>query len=128
MTSRKELLIALRHLLMTDFKSGFLRHVDTLLDERILMGKIRSNEYLNLRSLAYNTLADFLQYSISEGRLTIGQMGRTVCLYCRVLHDTGMNMPLVVETSSVKLMLNLVEPIYNYKGSEKTFCGAGFII
>ncbi|KAJ0977285.1 hypothetical protein J5N97_012759 [Dioscorea zingiberensis] len=39
---RKELLIALKHVLSTDFKQGLFPLIDTLLDERVLIGTGRS--------------------------------------------------------------------------------------
>ena len=37
-STRKELLVATRHLLNSDFRTGFFGHVDKLLDERVLIG------------------------------------------------------------------------------------------
>jgi len=34
--TRKELLVATRHIIATDFRRGFFEHVDALLDERVL--------------------------------------------------------------------------------------------
>lgn len=35
---RKELLIATRHILATDFRNGFISQIDTLLDEKVIVG------------------------------------------------------------------------------------------
>jgi transformation/transcription domain-associated protein len=37
-SSRKELLVATRHIWQTDFKGAFLGHIDTLLDENVMTG------------------------------------------------------------------------------------------
>lgn len=39
----KELLIATRHILATDFRSGFVSQIDTLLDEQVLIGSGRTS-------------------------------------------------------------------------------------
>jgi transformation/transcription domain-associated protein len=41
LSTRKELLVATRHILATDFRRGFFRHVDVLMDERIIAGNSR---------------------------------------------------------------------------------------
>jgi len=37
-TTRKELLVATRHILATDFRDGFFKHADLLFDETMLVG------------------------------------------------------------------------------------------
>jgi len=37
--TRKELLVATRHILMTGFRRGFFKHVDEMLDEALLVGR-----------------------------------------------------------------------------------------
>jgi transformation/transcription domain-associated protein len=39
---RKELLIATRHILITDFRNGFIPYIDTLLEESVLIGNGRT--------------------------------------------------------------------------------------
>ena len=39
-STRKELLVATRHILATDFRKGFYQHVDTLLDEKARLAKL----------------------------------------------------------------------------------------
>lgn len=53
-STRKELLVATRHLLNNnDFRKGFYKHVDTLLDARILMGS--SSHYHYYHHYCYNS-------------------------------------------------------------------------
>lgn len=54
---RKELLVATRHILATDFREGFFKHVDIFLDERTLVGAHRGAGD-TLRPLAYSLLAE----------------------------------------------------------------------
>ena len=41
--TRKELLVATRHILATDFRKGFFQYVNILLNENILMGTGRQS-------------------------------------------------------------------------------------
>jgi hypothetical protein len=103
---RKELLIATRHILATDFRSGFISQIETLLDEKVLVGTGRTS-HETLRPLAYSTLADLVHHVRSE--LGLGSLARVVSLYTRTIHDT--TLPFAIQTMSAKLLLNLVECI-----------------
>ena len=120
LTTRKDLLLALRHIFATSFRKGFFRHVDTLLDERLLIGKHRQSEHAHLRAAAYSALADLLLHV--RTRLSMAQVSRVVHLYSRVLHDASMNLPLVVQTASVRLLLQMVDSVYHNK-EEKASLG-----
>lgn len=50
---RKELLVATRHILATDFREGFFKHIDIFLDENLLVGTSRGAGD-SLRPLAYS--------------------------------------------------------------------------
>lgn len=103
---RKELLIATRHILATDFRAGFISQIDALLDEKILIGSGRT-AYESLRPLAYSTLADLVHHVRND--LTLLQVGKVVYLYSRNVHDSSL--PFSIQTMSAKLLLNLVEVI-----------------
>eukprot|EP00557_Chaetoceros_sp_GSL56_P001585 CAMPEP_0176500498 /NCGR_PEP_ID=MMETSP0200_2-20121128/13588_1 /TAXON_ID=947934 /ORGANISM="Chaetoceros sp., Strain GSL56" /LENGTH=4498 /DNA_ID=CAMNT_0017899179 /DNA_START=1114 /DNA_END=14610 /DNA_ORIENTATION=+ len=120
LTIRKDLLLALRHIFATNFRKGFFRHVDTLLDERLLIGKHRQSEHAQIRVTAYCALADLLLHI--KSRLCMAQIARVVHLYSRVLHDASMNLPLSVQTISVKLLLSMVDPAFQNK-EEKASLG-----
>lgn len=110
-TTRRDLLFSLRHIFATSFRRGFMDHIDTLLDERILLGRLRLSEHTNLKAIAYTTLGDLLLHARSK--LTMSQISRVVHIYSRVLHDTSMNLPLTVQTSSARLLITLVDPVYH---------------
>jgi transformation/transcription domain-associated protein len=103
---RKELLIATRHILATDFRLGFVSQIDTLLDEKVLIGVGRTS-YETLRPLAYSTLADLVHHV--RGEMSLNQLARVVSLYARNIHDS--TLPFTIQTMSAKLLLNLVEGI-----------------
>ncbi|KAL3681984.1 hypothetical protein R1sor_000006 [Riccia sorocarpa] len=105
---RKELLVATRHVLATDFRRGFFSQIDTLLDERVLVGTGRAC-YETLRPLAYSLLAELIHHVRLE--LSLPQLSRIVYLFSRNVHDSSL--PLSVQTTCVRLMLNLVETIFS---------------
>ena len=87
LSTRKELLVATRHILGTEFRTGFVRRIDFLLDDKIMIGTSRpsSNEVLALRPLAYSTLADLIHHVRSK--LSMVQINRVVTVFGRVVHD-----------------------------------------
>ncbi|KAG6555625.1 hypothetical protein Mapa_002860 [Marchantia paleacea] len=105
---RKELLVATRHVLATDFRRGFFSQIDTLLDERVLVGTGRAC-YETLRPLAYSLLAELIHHVRLD--LSLPQLSRIVYLFSRNVHDSSL--PLSVQTTCVRLMLNLVETIFS---------------
>lgn len=128
--TRKELLVATRHLLNSDFRSGFYRHIDAMLDERLLMGtSSQHNNYSSasglsgssshrqdpamIRPLAYNALSDFVQHA--RTLFTMTQMSRVVCLFSRILHDTSRTLPLTSQYTAVRTLLSVIDLIFHNK-------------
>ena len=112
--TRKELLVATRHLLNSDFRKGFFRHVDSLLDERVLMGTHhRFSDQALLRPLGYTTLSDLVQHVRSL--LSMTQMKKVVCTFSRVLHDSSLTLPMSTQYTAVRTLLNVVDIIYHNK-------------
>jgi transformation/transcription domain-associated protein len=112
--TRRELLHATRHILATDFRKGFYRHVDSLLDERVLMGSHpQHSDQEVLRPLGYSTLADLVHHARSL--LSMKQLSRVVYIFSRVVHDSSLKLPLAIQTTAVRLLLNLVDTIFNNK-------------
>ena len=89
---RKELLVATRHILATDFRDGFFKHVDIFLDERVLIGAGRGGAGDALRPLAYSLLAEVVHHVRLQ--LTMVQLSRAVHLFARNVHDASL--PLTV--------------------------------
>ncbi|KAN0059794.1 transcription-associated protein 1 [Thecaphora frezii] len=106
--TRKELLVATRHVLSTEYRADFVGQVDTLLDERVLIGTgITSHE--TQRPLAISMLADLVHHVRQE--LTPQQLVRVVHIHSQILHDATLAPS--IQTMCVKLLLNLVETILN---------------
>ncbi|GAA5802218.1 hypothetical protein HPULCUR_007681 [Helicostylum pulchrum] len=104
--TRKELLVATRHILSTDFRSSFIPKIDLLLNEKVLIGAgVTSHD--TLRPLAYSMLADLVHHIRSE--LTPTQLYRTVYIYSRNLHDATLAPS--IQTMCGKLLLNLIDCI-----------------
>ncbi|KAL0350433.1 UNVERIFIED_CONTAM: Transformation/transcription domain-associated protein [Sesamum radiatum] len=104
---RKELLVALKHVLGTDFKRGLFPLIDTLLDERVLVGTGRAC-FEALRPLAYSLLAEIVHHV--RGDLSLSQLSRIIYLFSSNMHDASLS--LSIHTTCARLMLNLVEPIF----------------
>lgn len=68
---RKELLVALKHVLGTDFKRGLFPLIDTLLEDRVLVGTGRAC-FETLRPLAYSLLAEIVYHV--RGELSLSQV------------------------------------------------------
>nr|XP_009601660.1 probable transcription-associated protein 1 isoform X2 [Nicotiana tomentosiformis] len=104
---RKELLVALKHVLGTDFKRGLFPLIDTLLEERVLVGTGRAC-FETLRPLAYSLLAEIVHHV--RGDLSLSQLSRIIYLFSSNMHDASLS--LSIHTTCARLMLNLVEPIF----------------
>ncbi|KAI9246865.1 hypothetical protein BY458DRAFT_560504 [Sporodiniella umbellata] len=105
-STRKELLVAIRHILSTDFRASFIPKIDLLLNEKVLIGTgVTSHE--TLRPLAYSMLADLVHHIRSD--LSPTQLYRTVYMYSRNLHDATLASS--IQTMCGKLLLNLIDCI-----------------
>ena len=104
--TRKELLVATRHILSTDFREHFVGQIDTLLDERVLLGTGITTRELQ-RPLVVSMLADLMHHVRQE--LTTEQITRVINLHAQLLHDPTLAPS--IQTMCVKLLLNLVETI-----------------
>ncbi|XVE82488.1 hypothetical protein DITRI_Ditri16bG0008800 [Diplodiscus trichospermus] len=111
---RKELLVALKHVLSTDFKRGLFPLIDTLLEERVLVGTGRAC-FETLRPLAYSLLAEIVHHV--RGDLSLLQLSRIIYLFSSNMHDASLS--LGIHTTCARLMLNLVEPIFE-KGVDQS--------
>lgn len=105
-SARKELLVAIRHIINFNFRKIFLGKIDELLDEKTLIGD-GLTVYENMRPLAYSMLADLIHHV--RDSLTPAQIRKTVEVYTRNLQD---NFPgTSFQTMSAKLLLNMAECI-----------------
>ncbi len=118
-SSRKELLVATRHILATDFRKGFFKKIDHLLDEKTLIGAA-SPQFEVLRPLAYSTLADLVHHV--RGELSSAQLSKVIYIFSRNIHDPSL--PLSIQISSVRLVLSLVDHIY--RDHDQSQQGMGF--
>ncbi|KAE8354212.1 transcription-associated protein [Aspergillus coremiiformis] len=74
-SARKELLVAIRHIINFNYRKIFLEKIDELLDERTLIGD-GLTVYETMRPLAYSMLADLIHHV--RDHLTRDQIRRTV--------------------------------------------------
>lgn len=114
-SARKELLVAIRHIINFNFRKIFLPKIDELLDERTLIGD-GLTVYEGMRPLAYSMLADLIHHV--RDSLNPDQIRKTIEVYTRNLHD---NFPgTSFQTMSAKLLLNMAESITNLKSKQDT--------
>lgn len=103
---RKELLVATRHILSTDFREHYIGQIDTLLDERVLLGTGVTTREMQ-RPLVVSMFADLMHHVRQE--LTTEQIVRVVNVHAQLLHDPTLAPS--IQTMCVKLLLNLVETV-----------------
>ena len=125
LSTRKELLVATRHLLNSDFRNGFFRHVHSLLDEKILIGwsskhqhrhRYLSHHYSEqsvLRPLGYTVLSDLIQQTRTTPVLTLAQISRAVTIFSRVLHDASL--PMSTQYTAVRTLLSVLDAVFSNK-------------
>ena len=104
--TRKELLVAIRHIINFNFRGIFSPKVDDLLDERTLIGD-GLTVYETMRPLAYSMLADLIHHV--RVQLKPEQVQKTIELFSKnMLEDfPGTSF----QTMSAKLLLNMADSI-----------------
>ncbi|OQR96405.1 phosphatidylinositol kinase (PIK-L3) [Achlya hypogyna] len=101
---RKDVFVAARHILSTDFRRGFYGQLEVLMDDDVLIGKGRCS-YYQIRPLAYSTLADMIHHV--RDMLTLDQVSKIVAFYGKRIHDP--TLPVPIQTTAIRLLLNLVD-------------------
>lgn len=106
--TRKELLVAIRHIINFNYRKQFLPVILPLLDSRTLIGDSLTAD-ATLRPLAYTMLADLIHHVREE--LKPEQIARVVQVYVNHLTgDDGVEVPgTSYQTMSAKLLLNMAE-------------------
>jgi transformation/transcription domain-associated protein len=132
--TRRELFVAVRHILATSFRKGFYKYIDALLDDRVLAGgrfsimhrRNNISEYYAtiLSPLNYSTLADLVH--CVRSRLTLHQHARVIHIFSRVIHDSSLI--ITIQTMAAKLLLNLVEFIFHSKEVNSNIIGRDLLV
>ncbi len=112
--ARKELLVAIRHIINFNFRKIFRKKIDELLDERTLIGD-GLTVYETMRPLAYSMLADLIHHL--RDTLNREQIRRTIEVYTKNLHDDFPGTSF--QTMSAKLLLNMAECIAKLESKEE---------
>ncbi|KAI9827707.1 MAG: hypothetical protein M1819_006908 [Sarea resinae] len=112
--ARKELLVAIRHIINFNFRKIFLNKIDELLDERTLIGD-GLTVYETMRPLAYSMLADLIHHV--RDSLNRDQIRRTIEVYTRHLHDDFPGTSF--QTMSAKLLLNMADCIARLENKQE---------
>ena len=101
---RKELFLAVRHILATEFKHDLLPYLDELLEGSIFLGPSRHE---SVKPMAYNTLTDLTLKM--EPHLTLAHLQIIVECFCKNIHDSSL--PTAIQTAAVKLVNYFTELI-----------------
>lgn len=104
--ARKELLVAIRHIINHNFRRIFLNQIDQLLNERVLIGDALT-VYETMRPLAYSMLADLIHHVRDE--LKKHQISCAVEAYTKNLYDDFPGTSF--QTMSARLLLNMADSI-----------------
>jgi hypothetical protein len=107
LTTRKEVLTCMRNMLNTPFKPGLQSKMDSLLDEKTLLGTDRVC-IETLRQIAYMNLAELV--AVTKSELTLEQVQRVIKLYTRNALDP-LN-PSSLQTTSLRLLYNIIEVLF----------------
>lgn len=114
-STRKELLVATRHILTADSRSSFIPYIDTLLEERVLVGTgVSSREAL--RPLASSVVADLIHHVRNE--LPIAQLNRVVYVFSCNLNDATFSSS--IQTMCAKLLNTIVDSIASKGDAEQS--------
>lgn len=117
---RKELLVAIRHILATNLRNHFIPSIELLFDEDLLLGRGHTS-LESLRPLAYSTLGDFIHHVRLELNFEI--LSKAIHLFSKNIHDE--TLPIAIQIMSIRLLLNLVECIRIYRhGNDLTTTSA----
>lgn len=103
-SSRKELLVATRHIINFTYRRHFVKRIDDLLDERVLIGQ-GLTVYETIRPIAYSTLADLIHH-VREV-LSPNQIRRTIDVYTKNLLDDYPGTSF--QSMSAKMLLNMTD-------------------
>ncbi|KAH9809005.1 hypothetical protein DFH28DRAFT_1037181 [Melampsora americana] len=108
--SRRELIIAARHILGTEYRSSFLPYLNELLDHRIFIGT-GVTSFESLRHLVYSTIAELVQHTKAD--LEPVQINSVLIDFMSVFHDP-------TTTSTTQAMASkVISTLVEYVGSHR---------
>nr|XP_018259603.1 transformation/transcription domain-associated protein [Kwoniella dejecticola CBS 10117]OBR81761.1 transformation/transcription domain-associated protein [Kwoniella dejecticola CBS 10117] len=112
--TRKELLVATRHILTVESRSCFIPYIDVLLEERVLVGTGVSSREL-LRPLAYSVVADLIHHVRND--LPLSQLTQVVYVFSCNLNDSTFNSS--IQTMCAKLLNTIIDSIHSKADSDE---------
>ncbi|KAJ1749129.1 transcription-associated protein 1 [Coemansia sp. RSA 1821] len=104
--TRKEMLIATRHIVSTDIRKAFVPLADKFLDMQVLVGSGLASQCI-LKPFAFSLLADLMHHIRAE--LSPQQLTLMVDFYAGCMHDRSLSSS--VHTMCAKLLHNITECI-----------------
>ncbi|KAJ2598607.1 transcription-associated protein 1, partial [Coemansia sp. RSA 1721] len=104
--TRKEMLIATRHIVSTEIRKAFVPIADKFLDMQVLVGSGLASQCI-LKPFAFSMLADLMHHIRLE--LSPSQLTKMVDFYAGCMHDQSLSSG--VHTMCAKLLHNITERI-----------------
>ncbi|KAJ2889006.1 transcription-associated protein 1, partial [Coemansia asiatica] len=104
--TRKEMLIATRHIVSTEIRKAFVPIADRFLDMQVLVGSGLASQCI-LKPFAFSMLADLMHHIRLE--LSPSQLTKMVDFYAGCMHDQSLSSG--VHTMCAKLLHNITERI-----------------
>ncbi|KAJ1679494.1 transcription-associated protein 1, partial [Spiromyces aspiralis] len=112
--TRKEILIACRHIISTDMRLAFVPHLEQLLDLRILREPANSNHKM-VKVYAISTLVD-LVHSI-RNELSLDHLTKVVDFYTSCMSDISLTP--TIHTMCVKILFYIVESVAKFPDKKR---------
>lgn len=84
-----------------------------MMDDRVLAG-LGLACFETLRPIAYSLLAELVHHVRKE--LSLKQLSRVIYIFSRNINDSGL--PISVQTTCVRLMINLVELLHGQRSAD----------
>ncbi|KAJ2262807.1 transcription-associated protein 1 [Coemansia sp. RSA 376] len=112
--TRKEMLIATRHIVSTEIRKAFVPIADKFLDMQVLVGSGLASQCI-LRPFAFSMLADLMHHIRSD--LSPSQLSRMVDFYAGCMHDQQLSSG--VHTMCAKLLHNITECIMHIPSKQQ---------
>ncbi|KAI8320067.1 hypothetical protein GQ54DRAFT_9695 [Martensiomyces pterosporus] len=104
--TRKEMLIATRHIVSTEIRKAFVPIADRFLDMQVLVGSGLASQCI-LKPFAFSMLADLMHHIRAD--LSPSQLTKMVAFYAGCMHDQSLSSG--VHTMCAKLLHNITECI-----------------
>ncbi|VDC00095.1 unnamed protein product [Peniophora sp. CBMAI 1063] len=114
LSSRRDHMVVLRHLLTLPQRKAILSHIDKLLDENVLLGRNASTRE-TLRATAFAAIADLVHHFRNE--LTMTQLAHGIHVFSRLFHNPALSNGM--HTLAGKMLFGLFDTIVSKESRDE---------